>query len=168
MDVPIPHPTWALNSLWTPVLRVKCMISEWTQTLQSSACMTDGDLISTAVCCLFGGPVFGRSRGSRLRLLVFLLDRSFPQLLTSIPNSTRAVICFCQLIGCKYLHLTLSAACWVIQSAVMIGPFCEHSIASVIMSGLRTSPWAGSHFGPVPGPSFPQPLLHFHLCNSFR
>jgi hypothetical protein len=37
------------------------------------------------------------------------------------------------------------------------------------VSGLRTSPWAGSHFGPVAGPSFPQAPLHFRRpCNSFR
>jgi hypothetical protein len=27
------------------------------------------------------------------------------------------------LVGCKYLHLTLAAACWVFQSEVMLGPF---------------------------------------------
>jgi hypothetical protein len=37
-----------------------------------------------------------------------------------------------------------------------------------MVSGLGTSPWAGSHFGPVAGPSFPQASLHFHPCNSFR
>jgi hypothetical protein len=26
------------------------------------------------------------------------------------------------LAGCKYLHLTLSVACWVFQRAVMINP----------------------------------------------
>jgi hypothetical protein len=36
------------------------------------------------------------------------------------------------------------------------------------VSGLGTSPWARSHFGPVSGPSFPRALLHFHPCNSFR
>ena len=46
--------------------------------------------------------------------------------------------------------------------------FCEHSIASIIVSDHGTSPWAWSHFGPVPGPSFPQAPLHFHPCNSFR
>jgi hypothetical protein len=29
-------------------------------------CMCVGGLISAGVCCLFGGPVFERSRGSRL------------------------------------------------------------------------------------------------------
>jgi hypothetical protein len=36
------------------------------------------------------------------------------------------------------------------------------------MSGLGSSSWAGSHFGFVAGPSFPQAPLHFHPCNSFR
>ena len=46
--------------------------------------------------------------------------------------------------------------------------FSEHSIASVILSGLGTFPWAGSHFGPVTEPYFPQDPFHFHPCNSFR
>jgi hypothetical protein len=50
----------------------------------------------------------------------------------------------------------------------MIGPFCACSMASVIVSGLRTFPLAGSHFGPVTGPSFSQVPLHFHPRNSFR
>ena len=37
-----------------------------------------------------------------------------------------------------------------------------------IVSGLGASTWAGSHFGPVPGPSFPQSPLHVHPCSSFR
>jgi hypothetical protein len=36
------------------------------------------------------------------------------------------------------------------------------------VSGLGSSPGAGSHFGTVTGPSFPQAPLHFHPCNSFR
>jgi hypothetical protein len=36
------------------------------------------------------------------------------------------------------------------------------------VSGLGTSPWAGSHFGPIAEPSFPQVPLHFHPCSSFR
>ena len=47
-------------------------------------------------------------------------------------------------------------------------PFCEHSIASIIVSGFGTSPSAGSNYGPVAGPSFPQAHLHLHPCNSFR
>jgi hypothetical protein len=47
-------------------------------------------------------------------------------------------------------------------------PFCEHSIVSVIVSGLGTFPRAGSRFGPVFGPSVPQDSLHFYPCSSFR
>jgi hypothetical protein len=36
------------------------------------------------------------------------------------------------------------------------------------VSGYGTSPWAGSHFRPIAGPSFPQAPLYFHPCNSFR
>jgi hypothetical protein len=50
-------------------------------------------------------------------------------------------------------------SCWV--------HFSERSISSVL-SGLGTSPWAGSLFGPGSGPSFPQNSLHFHYCSSFR
>ena len=39
------------------------------------------------------------------------------------PNSATGLSCFCPLVWCKYLHLTLSAACWVFRSAVMLGPF---------------------------------------------
>jgi hypothetical protein len=45
-------------------------------------------------------------------------------------------------------------------------PLCKCSIDSV--SGLGTSPWAGSHFGSVAGSSFPQAPLHFHPSSSFR
>ena len=105
-----------------------------------------------------------------MRLLVLLQDCSSPQLLSAFCNSTTAANCFCPLIGYKYVHLTLSAPCLVFQRAVMIGPFCEHSIASVILSGLGTPlpPCAGCYFGPETGPSFPQAPLRFHLCNSFR
>jgi hypothetical protein len=66
-------------------------------------CMCVGGLISDGVCCLFGGPVFERSRGSRLRLLVLLQGRPPPQLLSAFPNSTTGVSCFCPLVGCKLL-----------------------------------------------------------------
>jgi hypothetical protein len=64
----------------------------------------------------------------------------------------------------KKMNLT---ACWAFQRAVMLGPFLWvlHRLGN---SGLGTSRWAGSHFGPVAGPSFPQALLHFHPCSTFR
>ena len=55
-------------------------------------CMYVGGLISAAVCCLFGVPVFESSQGSRLiELLVFLQDNPSPQLLSAFPNSITGV-----------------------------------------------------------------------------
>ncbi|EDL36963.1 mCG1051106 [Mus musculus] len=101
-------------------------------------CMCVEGLISAGVCCLFGDPVFERSRGSRL--IETAGPPTGPQLLSAFPNSTTGISCFCLLVGCKYLHLALSAACWVFWSVVMQGPsFCERSIASVIVSDPGTS-----------------------------
>jgi len=36
------------------------------------------------------------------------------------------------------------------------------------VSGLGAFPWDGSQVGPVTGPPFPQSLLHFCACSSFR
>ena len=44
------------------------------------------------------------------------LENVFNKIISFIRN-------FCPLVGCKYLHLTLSAACWVFQRVVMIDPF---------------------------------------------
>jgi hypothetical protein len=62
--------------------------------------------------------------------VTFLLH-SFFQL---FPNSTTGVSCFCPLVGCKYLHLTLSAVCWVFWRAVMIDPFwwVFHSLSNSV------------------------------------
>jgi hypothetical protein len=42
-------------------------------------CMHVGGLISAGVCCLFGGPVFDRSLGTRL------IESSGPPMLQTIP-----------------------------------------------------------------------------------
>jgi hypothetical protein len=47
-------------------LRVRCIISEGTQTGKSSTIWVLVSLISAGVFCLFGGPVFERSQWSRL------------------------------------------------------------------------------------------------------
>ena len=79
----------------------------------------------SCVCCLVGGLVSERSQGSRLiettgpPYRVALLF-SFFQL---FPNSTTGVSSCSPLVRHKYLHLTLSAAYWVFQRAVMLGPF---------------------------------------------
>jgi hypothetical protein len=75
-------------------------------------------LISAGVCCLFGDPVLRNLRvPDELRVPVLLQDQPSPQLLSAFHNST-GVSCFCPVVRCKYLHLTLSAACWVFQRAV--------------------------------------------------
>jgi hypothetical protein len=81
--------------------------------------------------------VFERSWGSRL---IETAGPPSPQLLSASLNSKTGVRCFHPLVECKYLHLTLSAICWVFQGAVMLCLFCELSIASVIVSGFGTSP----------------------------
>ena len=53
------------------------------------------------------------------------------------PNSTTRVISYCPLVGCKYLHLTVLAAPWIVQRTVIIGPFLWvfHSLSN------RVWPW---------------------------
>jgi hypothetical protein len=50
------------------------------------------------------------------------------------PNSTIGLSNFCPLVGCKYLHLTLSEICWVFWRAVMIGSFiwALHSLSNTV------------------------------------
>jgi hypothetical protein len=61
---------------------------------------------------------------SRIALLLIFFQH--------FPNSTTGVTSFCPLVGCKHLHLTLTAACWVFQRTVTIGPFlwAHHSISN--------------------------------------
>ena len=117
-----PHLTSKLpgaSSLW----RVRCNLLWLNPDLAVLYCMCVVGLISAGVCCLLGGPVFERSQGSRLRLRVLLQDHPSLQLLSTFSNSTPGVNSFGTLFECKYLHLTLPAACWVFRSAVMLGPF---------------------------------------------
>ena len=95
--------------------------------------------------------MFEQSQGSRL------VETAGPPigLPSSFPNSTTGVTSFCPLVGCKYLYLTLSAACWASWRAVTLG-VCKHTIVSIIVLGLAASTEAGSQFWPVTGPPFPQ------------
>ena len=90
-------------------------------------CICVRSLISAGVCCLVGGSVSERSQESRSFYGVTLLLSSF-QL---FPSSTAGVSSFCPLVGCKYLHLTLSTACWASQRAAMLGSCLQshHSIS---------------------------------------
>jgi len=40
-------------------------------------------------------------------------------------NSTTGITIFCPLVGCKYLHLTLLAACWAFRRALMMSLFAH-------------------------------------------
>jgi hypothetical protein len=68
--------------------------------------------------------VIERSQGSRL-IEVDGPSTGTPSSLasSSFPLIQPGVSRFCPLVGYKYMHLTLTAACWVFWSIVMIGPF---------------------------------------------
>ena len=145
---PISHPTRPPNSLGP---RVSCRLSasSLTESIPSSPLlyMCWGPHISW---CMLPGWCSSVWEFSRVQVN---WDCWFSYRVTCFfqlfPNLTTGVSSFCPLVGCKYLHLTLSAACWVFQRTVMLSSFfCECSIASVIVSGLGISPWAESHFGP--------------------
>ena len=130
------------------VLRVRCTFSAWVQTRQSSAVYVlrvSYQLVYAAwlvVQCLRDPRdpsllrilVLLQCCPSLLRILVLLQCCPSPQLLPAFPNSTTEVSSFCQLVGCKYLHLSLSADYWVIQRAVMIGPFlwAHHGLSNSV------------------------------------
>jgi hypothetical protein len=101
-----------------------------------------------------------------LRLLVLIQDGPNPQLLSAFPNPTTGVSCFCPLVGCKYLHLTLSAACWVFQREVMIGPFlCVfHSLSNSVRPWNLPLSWIplwACHWTFFPSGSSPFSSLQF-------
>jgi hypothetical protein len=106
------------------LLRVRCIISEWTQTQQSSTvCELGASYQLTYAVCLLVQCL--RDLGIQINWdclssyrITFLLS-----FFSAFPNSTTGVKCFSQLVECKYLHLTLAAACCVFQSAVILGPF---------------------------------------------
>ena len=101
-------------------------------------------------------------------MLVLVQDCLSPQLLSAFPNSTTGVSCFCPLVGCKYLHLTLSAACWVFQRAVMIDPFLWelHSLSNSVRPWDLHLSWIS--LWACCTTFFLSGSLHFHPCNSFR
>ena len=111
-------------------------------------CMCVGGLILACICCLFDGPVFERFRVFRL------IKTSSPSTESHLSSNSFSLpwfnnrgqlflyICWVQIPASDSFSCLLS-----LQRAIMI----EHSIASVIVSGLGTSPWEGSHFGPVTG-----------------
>ena len=160
---PHSHPSrqstiWGLQSL-----RVRHIFSDWYSPLlylcwgpRNSWCMLPGWWSS--VWLIVGVQVNWDCWSSLQGWLSFFQDSS---------NSTTGVSSFCPLVRCKYLHLTLSAACCVFWRAVMISTFLWALHRSIIVSGLGASPSAGSQFGPVTGPPFSWSLLYLFPCSSF-
>jgi hypothetical protein len=136
MSLPLtPNPTWPLNSLGPPVswgwgassliehrpgcpLLNMCLGSHiiwyllpvWQSSIwKISGVQTDWD------CC------------SSYRVVLLSLFQPFP-------NSTTGFSSFSLLVGCKYLHLTLSAVCWVFWSVVMLHLFlwALHSLSNSV------------------------------------
>jgi hypothetical protein len=128
-------------------------------------CMSVGRLISAGVCCLVGGPMFQSSQGFRL------IKTAGPP--TELPFSAFQ-------ISLIQPQRTAASVHWLGEISASDSFSCLLGLsegshnrslsmsASVIVSGLGTSPWAGSQFGPVAGHFFPQDPLNFHPCNSLR
>jgi len=145
------------------LLRIRWIFSEWTQTWESSALYVLE--ASSQLGCLVGGSVSERSQGSRL------VETAGPP--TGSPSSSApSSFCLIQLQGsaasvhCLSASDSFSCLLGLSEGSHDRSLFSERPIASVIVSDLGTSSWAGSHFGPVTQSSFPQALLHFHPCIS--
>jgi hypothetical protein len=161
-----PHPIWPLNSLGPPVswgLGASSLNEHRPRSPLPFVCW--GPHFSWCTLSVWWSSVW---EISGVQMLVLLQNRSSSQLLSAFSNSTTGFSCFCSLVGCKYVHLTLSAACWVFQREVTIDLFlwALHSLSNSVRPWDH--PWAGFLFGPVAGPSFPQAPPHFCPCNSFR
>ena len=102
------------------LLMARFFISEWTHTQQSSAvCVLVASYHPVYAACLvvqclrdLRGPwdliIWDCCSSLRVTLLLIFFQ--------SFPNSTTGVSCFCPLVECNYLPLTLSAACWVFHA----------------------------------------------------
>jgi hypothetical protein len=129
------HPTWLLNSQESPVswgLGASSLIEHRPDSPLLYMCWEPH--IIWCMLSSWWSSVWEISRVQILRLLVLLQGCPSPQLLSAFPNSTTGVNCFCLLVGCKYLFLTPSAACWVFWSVVMLGPFLWvlHSLSNSV------------------------------------
>jgi hypothetical protein len=114
------------------LLRIRCIISGWTQTQKSSTVCVLGASLSAGVLFMFGDTVFERSQGSRLIETAVWSSYSFALFLSFFPpfhNSTTGISCFCSLFGCNYLHLTLWVACCVFWKAVL---WAFHSLSNSV------------------------------------
>jgi hypothetical protein len=125
MDVSTPHPTWLLKSLGLPVsfgLGASSLNEHRPGSPLQYMCW--GPHISWCMLPVWWSSVWEISvvqinwdcwSSYRITLLSFFHP--------SLIQQQGSVSCFCPMVGCKYLHLTLWAAFWVFQRAVMIGLF---------------------------------------------
>jgi hypothetical protein len=95
-------------------------------------------LLSADICCLVSGSAYERSWGSRSVETIYYhgaaLLLSFFQL---FPDSTTGDPGFCPLVGCKYLHLTLSAACWASWRTAVLATWLQ--VQRSVSNSVR--PW---------------------------
>ena len=132
---PYPHRAWPLNSLGTPVswgLSASSLNEHRSGSPLLYVCWEPQSIWCMLPVWWFSvweilGVQINWDCGSSCRITIFL---SFfqPSLIKQEVSS------FCPLVGCKYLYLTLSAACWVFQRAVMIDPFLWvlHSLSNSV------------------------------------
>jgi hypothetical protein len=146
VDVPIPRTTSKLPGV-SSLLRVRYIISEWTQIRNSfNVCVLGASYQLVYAVCLVV---------QCLRDLRVQIETTGPPTGSHFSSASHSfsliqlgVSCFSPLVGCKYLHLTLSAACWVFQRAVMLGPFLWvlHSLSNSVrpwdLPLSWISPWA--------------------------
>ena len=160
------HPTRPLTSLGPIVSWGFCASLTKPRPSSPLLCMCWGPHISW--CVLTGWcPSIWDISGVQVIETAFHSTGS-PSSSVSSPNPTTGVSSFCPLIGFNYLHLILSAACWVFQRAVLIGLilWVLHRLSnSVRTRGLPLSliPLWACHWT-----FFSQAPLHFHLCSSYK
>lgn len=92
------------------LLKIRTIFSHWDQTRQSSAMYKCGASNQPVHAAWLVAHSLGAPRGpGYLRLLVFLWVTLLLSFFQPFPNSSTEDPSFCLLVGCKYLHLTLSA-----------------------------------------------------------
>jgi hypothetical protein len=91
--------------------------------IPSSTVCVLGGLISADVCCLFVGPLFERSQGSRLiETAGHPIGSSFSSTSSSLPQFNNRGHLLLSIVWVR-IYISDSAACWVFRSVVMLGPF---------------------------------------------
>ena len=126
--------------------------------------MCVGGLILAGISCMFSSPVFERSQGFRLKLLVLQQGHTLPQLL---PVFLSLIHRGQQLLspGCKYMPVTLSVICKYMcvgfsrrQSSWVPFVWTHHCLSNSVRPWSLPLSWI--LLWPCHWTSFPQALLH--------